>query len=100
MGPGQDFLLILLLLGWILASRDPLVILVRLLETEPQEKPGVISYCEIQASGKNMKLIQGKIEKLMAEILELAKDDDDEDPRRYRLTLAFFPLDKTPPGNK
>lgn len=63
------------------------------------------SYVEIRTSDKKMKRIQAKIEKLLAEIVQVdaGTENDtekDADMVRHRLTLAFFPLRGTPRARK
>jgi DNA-binding transcriptional ArsR family regulator len=59
------------------------------------EANGALAYADVRGSLESMKRIRMKIEKLMDEILEISTKDveDDVDSTRFRLTLAFFPVD-------
>jgi DNA-binding transcriptional ArsR family regulator len=65
------------------------------------EKEAIVSFLEIRASEAELKKIRGKLDALVRALTALAKDaaDGDDDPglERYRLTLAYYPLDKIEP---
>ena len=62
--------------------------------TAKAAEQAVISFCELEASQKTIDRVRRRIVKLLKDVQATA--DPDEDPeRRFRLTLAYFPLDRS-----
>ena len=59
------------------------------------EEKGVLSYLEVQTDAKHGQQIQARLMKLLKSIDEAPEAKSGE--RRYRLTLAFYPLDSNAP---
>jgi hypothetical protein len=55
------------------------------------EEEGIVSFLEIRASKEQLNEIRGKLQALVAEVT--AESDDDTVEGRYRLTLAYYPLE-------
>lgn len=61
------------------------------------QEEGILSYLEVQASEKAILAMRAKMDKLIKEAAaETTSAGGKQERRRYRLTLAFFPLDRTP----
>jgi DNA-binding transcriptional ArsR family regulator len=71
------------------------------------EEEAIVSFLEIRASEAQLKEIRGKLHELLQSLAAdaeggTAESDEDAGQRRYRLTLAYFPLDRArhhPPRN-
>ena len=63
-------------------------------DTNPEEE-GIVSYCEVQANEEDIGKLRRRLQRLLK---DLQRGDMDEGDRRYRFTLAFFPLDRTKIG--
>jgi DNA-binding transcriptional ArsR family regulator len=63
---------------------------------------GLLSYVEIHASEEDIRDLHDRLLAILTELQEMCCDDVQEaDPeRRYRFSLAFFPLDRTPTEEK
>ena len=57
------------------------------------EEQGVVSYLEIRTTAKYGKQLQARLTKLLKSIEEAPDATKKSDEKRYRLTLAFYPLD-------
>jgi DNA-binding transcriptional ArsR family regulator len=57
------------------------------------QKEGVLSYVEIRASSETMRSIRGKLASLVKHDRDSNREPDEE-MRRFRLTVAFFPIDR------
>ncbi len=53
---------------------------------------GLLTFCEIEGSQETIDRLRERLTRLIEETTQC--DDDGEPSRRYRLTLAFFPLDR------
>jgi hypothetical protein len=66
------------------------------------EEEGIVSFLEIRASKAQLKEIRGKLHELVqslaADAEGAAESDDDPGQGRYRLTLAYYPLDRAKQG--
>jgi hypothetical protein len=66
------------------------------------EEEGIVSFLEIRASKAQLKEIRGKLHELVQSLAAgaegAAESDDDPGQGRYRLTLAYYPLDKAKHG--
>lgn len=61
---------------------------------------GIVSYLEVLAAEDEVNAIKEKLESLAKELAEVCCDaEPPEDARRYRLLLAYFPLDRTAKGD-
>ena len=59
------------------------------------KEKGVLTFCEIQADEKEIARIRRRLDRLLKDLMKL--DDPDArtgKERRYRLTIAYFPLDR------
>jgi hypothetical protein len=64
--------------------------------TDAIEKEGIVSFLEIRGTEEELKEIRRKLGEMVAsmtEVAERAPASEQKDVERYRLTLAFFPLD-------
>lgn len=64
--------------------------------TETIEKEGIVSFLEIRGTEEELKEIRRKLGEMVASMTAVAERDpasQQNDVERYRLTLAFFPLD-------
>jgi DNA-binding transcriptional ArsR family regulator len=74
--------------------------------TKTIEEEAIVSFLDVRGSKEELKKIGTKLNKLIqsitAEAEDAAKSDDDPEVGRYRLTLAYYPLDpaKQDPGRK
>ena len=60
------------------------------------EEEGIVSFLEVRASKAQLKEIRGKLHEIVQSLVadaEGAAADDDPERGRYRLTLAYYPLD-------
>ena len=57
------------------------------------EAEGIITYCEVHLAEKQAIELRDRIKALIDELAEDDGSDPPDDPRRFRLTLAYFPLD-------
>lgn len=57
------------------------------------EEQGLLTYVEVRASEEWIRAAREKLEKLIKEVVEPGKKAGTGKKRRYRLTLAFFPVD-------
>ena len=66
------------------------------------EEEGIVSFLEIRASKAQLEDIRGKlheiVQSLAADAEGAAENDDDPEQGRYRLTLAYYPLDAAKHG--
>jgi len=58
------------------------------------EKEGVLSFVEINASEKVVSEVLSEIHGLIERLAKTADGESGEGQRRYRLTLAYYPLDR------
>ena len=59
------------------------------------EEEGLLSYLEMHIPEENAKVVQEKLKDILAYLEELADaDHSDEELRKFRLTMALYPLDK------
>jgi DNA-binding transcriptional ArsR family regulator len=59
---------------------------------------GLLSYVEVHASDDEIRVLHDRLLAFLTELQETCCDDDGEtaeDARRYRFSLAWFPLDRT-----
>jgi DNA-binding transcriptional ArsR family regulator len=65
------------------------------------EQEGIVSFLEIRASTAKLKEIRAKLHELVQSLTELTEGaaESDEDAEGYRLTLAYYPLDKAKRGS-
>ena len=65
------------------------------------EEEGIVSFLDIRASKAQLENIRGKlnaiVQSLAADAEGAAESDDDPEQGRYRLTLAYYPLDRPSP---
>ena len=60
----------------------------------------IVSYLEVMAAEDEVNAIKEKLESQAKELAEVCCDDEPaEDARRYRLLLAYFPLDRMGKGD-
>lgn len=61
------------------------------------EEQAIVSFLEIRASNAQLQEIRGKLNEILQSLAAVtegaAESDEDAGQRRYRLTLAYFPLD-------
>lgn len=55
---------------------------------------GVLGFCEVHATQARIDELRGRLQELLADLGE----PDEATERRYRLTLAFYPLDRSDPS--
>ena len=60
------------------------------------EEEGIVSFLEIRGSKAHLNAIRGKLQAVVAEAT--GENDDDTVQGRYRLTLAYYPLEVTEHG--
>jgi DNA-binding transcriptional ArsR family regulator len=60
------------------------------------EEQGVLSHLEIRTSTRQARRIQARLTRLVESLGDLPEAGDASGGRRYRLTLAFYPLDPEP----
>ena len=70
--------------------------------TKAIEEEGIVSFLDIRASKAQLKDIRGKLHEIVQSLADdaegAAENADDPVQGRYRLTLAYFPLDETKHG--
>ena len=68
------------------------------------EEDGIVSFLEVRASESQVKEIRTRLQKIIQSLAADAEGSDGEEAgqRRYRLTLAYYPLDtaRNSPGHK
>lgn len=57
------------------------------------EEEGVLSFVEIRSSKKQLAGIREKLLALLQELAEDCEEDPEDESRRFRLMLAYYPLD-------
>jgi DNA-binding transcriptional ArsR family regulator len=61
------------------------------------KEEGIVSFLEVRASKAQLEEIRGKLQEIVRSLSEVAEDaagsGDDAGQRRYRFTLAYYPLD-------
>ena len=62
---------------------------------EKLEEEGLLSYLEVHLPQKNAEVVRDKLKEVL-EYLEGLDEDEfgDEELRKFRLTMAFYPLDR------
>ena len=60
--------------------------------TAKAAEQAVISFCELEASQKTIDRLKRRIVRMLKDVQAIAEEDEDPE-RRFRLTLAYFPLD-------
>ncbi len=74
-----------------------------LIENSPPdciEEEGILTFAEIRAGRKDLTELQRRLREILDWLTQLDDEDDKEDEKdqeRYRLTIAYFPLDRKPP---
>lgn len=67
----------------------------RLPATDDVVKSGMLTYCHVHADQQTIDRVQRRLKKLMQDLQSLDEPEGNPaDTRRYRLTLAFYPLDR------
>jgi DNA-binding transcriptional ArsR family regulator len=61
------------------------------------EEEGIVSFLEIRGSEAQVKELRGKLHEIVESVIAEGNDDDPVQ-RRYRLMLAYYPLDSTTRG--
>ncbi len=75
-------------------TRDELAQLIGSESAGEIESSGLISFIEIHASESEMEKLRDALETLIRATAAPDEDEAESEERRYRLTLAFFPLDR------
>jgi predicted transcriptional regulator len=58
------------------------------------EEEGVMAHCEVRATEADIKKLQRRLNRLVKSLIQDDEEDENlDDLRRYRLVLAFYPLD-------
>ena len=65
---------------------------------EDLEEEGLFTFVEVRGSRQQVLDIRAKFLELLEELAEDCDDEPEEDPRRFRLTLAYYPLDRDGTG--
>ena len=60
------------------------------------EEDGLLSYVEVHASEDEIRALHDRLHAILTDLREMCCEDDEppEGARRYRLSLAWFPLDR------
>jgi DNA-binding transcriptional ArsR family regulator len=61
--------------------------------TDALEKEGIVSFLEVRGSKAELNAIRDKLLELVESLTGVGESDDEKDQERYRMTLAFYPLD-------
>ena len=62
------------------------------------EEQGVLSYLEVRADDKHARQLRARLMRLIKSLEGTDETTSKSDERRYRLTIAFYPLDPNAPG--
>lgn len=64
------------------------------------EEQGIVSFLEVRATKAQIEEVQSKLQEIIQSLVTETETDEssNEEQRRYRLTLAYYPLDATPSG--
>lgn len=61
--------------------------------TKGIEEEGILTFLEIRASKSELEEIRGKLQRIVQSVTRDVESATDSRQRRYRLTLAYYPLD-------